>query len=140
MSQHEALTIHRSHTVISPQMSSMSYPCDQTKVKIFDRKKSKNKKSRFGMYSSRMRTVRSSSRLLDGGGGFCLSACWDTHSPARRPPTSPPEYGPGDPPPAKPLNLSPGYGPGDPPARHLNLPFGYGPGDPLPREQNDRHV
>ena len=27
------------------------------------------------MHSSRMRTVRSSSRLL---GGVCLSACWDT--------------------------------------------------------------
>ena len=29
------------------------------------------------MHSSRMRTVRSSSRLP--GGGVCLSACWDTH-------------------------------------------------------------
>ena len=29
------------------------------------------------MHSSRMRTARSSSRLLEGG--VCLSACWDTH-------------------------------------------------------------
>ena len=39
------------------------------------------------MHSSRMRTVRSSSRLL---GGVCLSACWDTHTPGP---------GPGHPPP-----------------------------------------
>ena len=25
-----------------------------------------------------MRTARSSTRLLGGGGGVCLSACWDT--------------------------------------------------------------
>ena len=53
------------------------------------------------MHSSRMRTVRSSSRLR---GGVCLSACWDTHSPqalAWKSPSqtpNPPGYGPGNPP------------------------------------------
>ena len=33
------------------------------------------------MHSSRMRTVRSSGHLSRRGGGFCLSACWDTNPP-----------------------------------------------------------
>ena len=37
------------------------------------------------MHSSRMRTVRSSSR-----GGVCLSACWDTNPPSRQPPDQAP--------------------------------------------------
>ena len=58
------------------------------------------------MHSSRMRTARSSSRLLRG---VCLRACWDT----------PPRCGPGDPPwmwawrpiLARTLNFPPGCGP-----------------------------
>ena len=37
------------------------------------------------MHSSRIRTVRSSSRLSRGG-GVCLSACWDTSPPRTRHP------------------------------------------------------
>ena len=48
------------------------------------------------MHSSRMRTDRSSSRL-----GVYLSACWDTH---------PSGCGPGDTPPAIPLNFPLGVG------------------------------
>ena len=58
------------------------------------------------MHSSRMRTARSSSRLL---GGVCLSACWDT----------PPGSGPGD------LPLP---GPGHPQAWAWTPPPGHGPG------------
>ena len=111
------------------------------------------------MHSSRMRTARSSSRLLGGRGerGVCLIACWDrpTHplvvsleTPQLwpwRPPT--PRCGPGDLPSQTPQPPPPGCGPGDPPwpdpstsplgvgletppARPLNLPSGCGPGDP----------
>ena len=61
------------------------------------------------MYSSRMRTARSSSCPR---GGVCLSACWDTQ---------PPRCGPGDP---------PGCVPGDPPGVDLETLPGCGPGDP----------
>ena len=107
------------------------------------------------MHSSRMRTARSSSRLL-GGGEVCLGACWDTPLGVGLEPTHqvwawnpphpgqtpqlPPQCGPGD---------SPVCGPGDPPgvgletttllvwawklpppqARPLNFPPGCGPGD-----------
>ena len=59
------------------------------------------------MHSSRMRTARSSSRLL---GGVCLITCWDTSPPITG-------CGPGDPPPARPLNLPLGCGPKDPPGQ-----------------------
>ena len=61
------------------------------------------------MHSNRMRTARSSSRLL---GGVYLSACWDTpvglgldtprgvglETPPSQTPQPPPGCGPGDPP------------------------------------------
>ena len=67
------------------------------------------------MHSSRMRTIRSSSRLLRGG--VCLSACWDTHPPGLGldtptrpdPPTSP--LGQGLDTPGQTPNLPPGSGP-----------------------------
>ena len=79
------------------------------------------------MHSTRMRTARSSSRLLEGG--VCLSACWDPPPWAWTWPTplgvgleTPLGVGletlwcgPGDPTPlAKPPNIPPGCGPGDP--------------------------
>ena len=87
------------------------------------------------MHSSRMRTARSSSRLL--GGRVCLSACWDTHRPGVGLETSP-SCGPGDPlgvgletpPRPDPLNFPYGCGPEDPPGQTPQLPPGCGPGDP----------
>ena len=100
------------------------------------------------IHSSRMRTVRSSSRLL-GGLPQCMLG-YTPHlslnpqglglqTPPARPPSSPlgmvlqiawaspstpPRYGPGDSPLTRPLNILPGYGPADPPlpARPPNLP------------------
>ena len=69
------------------------------------------------MHSSRMRTARSSSCLLEG---VCLSACWDAHNTQ-----PPPGCGPEDPP-ARPLNLPPGCGPGDPPPDPSTSPLGVG--------------
>ena len=70
------------------------------------------------MRSSRMRTARSSSRLL---GGVCLSACWDTPSP----------LGVGlETPPTRSLNLPLGCGPGALPGQTPQPPPGCGPGDP----------
>ena len=61
------------------------------------------------MHSSRMRTVRSSSR------------------PGCGPEDHPPGCGPGDPPQARPLNFPPGCGPGDPPPGQTpQLPLGVG--------------
>ena len=65
------------------------------------------------MHSSRMRTVRSSSRLL---GGVCLSACWDAHPPGPGPGPQPPT------PPALGLDTLPGLGLDTSPARPPNLP------------------
>ena len=39
------------------------------------------------------------SRILSGGGGFCLGACWDTPPPGKHPPSRPPP-GQTPPPPA----------------------------------------
>ena len=103
------------------------------------------------MHSSRMRTARSSSRLL--GGEVCLSACWDTHlgvgleptdqvwawnppHPGQTPQLPPvwawrlpcvgletPQVWAWRPPPSR-------CGPGNSPqARPLNFPPGCGPGD-----------
>ena len=61
------------------------------------------------MHSSRMRTARSSSRLL----GVCLRACWDTHTnphPSSVGLETPP---PAETPLARPLNFPPGCGAGD---------------------------
>ena len=49
-------------------------------------------KGKIRMHSSRMRTARSSSRLLPGG--VCLSACWDTSPRAWRPPGQTPQHPP----------------------------------------------
>ena len=107
------------------------------------------------MHSSRMCTVRSSSRLLGGGG--CLprhAACWDTHSP---------RCGPGDPPgvgleipPARPFNLPlwvwawrpplartsppPQCEPGDPQPDPSTAPHGCGPGDPPRPDPSTSHL
>ena len=105
------------------------------------------------MHSSRMRTARSSSRLL--GGGACLPQCMLGYTPTRCGPGDipqlwawrPPGCGPGDPlpgqipstspmgvgletPQARPLNFPPGCGPGDPLGQTPQLPPGCGPGDP----------
>ena len=80
------------------------------------------------------------------GAGVCLSAYWDTHPQvwAWRTPRMaleispmwawrPPRCGPGDPPPAKPLNFPPGCGPGRPPAaRHAETPPEMHAGIPPP--------
>ena len=86
------------------------------------------------MHSSRMRTARSSSRLL--GGIVCLIACRDTHPPqvwAWRTPQvwawRTPQVWAWRPPQGVGLEIPPGCGPGDPPhplARPLNLPRGCG--------------
>ena len=82
------------------------------------------------MHSSRMRTARSSSRLLGEGVSASMHAgihtpwVWDWRTPPGQSPQLPlpPGCGHGDlPPPARPLNLLPGCGPGDPLARPLNL-------------------
>ena len=87
------------------------------------------------MHSSMMRTVRSSSRLLGGGGmSHCMLGynppCLGLKTPPARPLTFPlgMELEKITPPvPARPLNLPPGYGPGDP--LTPQPPPGYGPGD-----------
>ena len=98
------------------------------------------------MHSSRMHTIRSSSRLLGG-----LPQCILGYAPLglemppglslenSDPTSQTPWVWAWRPHPARPPNLLPGYGPGDPPARPPNLPPRYGPGDP-PCGQNDRHV
>ena len=88
---------------------------------------------RTRMHSSRMRTVRSSSRLLVGG-GVCLSACWNTHTHTHThwawawAWTQPPRLG---------LDTPPRHGPGYPPGRPPNPP-GHGPGFPPGRASNPR--
>ena len=107
------------------------------------------------MHSSRMRTARISSCLLGGGGGVCLSTCWDTPPPrvlAWRPPLGqtpqltpwvwawrPTWPDPSTPrcigletPLVRPLNFPPGCEPGDPMARPSTSPWVYWPGDPPP--------
>ena len=98
------------------------------------------------MHSSRMRVAHGRSH---GGGGVCLSACWDT--PLGMNLETAPSVGLETPPPAGPRKLPPpGYGPGD-----LQCMLGYPPGDlqgmlgyhlqgmlgyHSPCEQNDRQV
>ena len=94
-----------------------------------------------------MRTARSSSRLMGGGG--CLPQCMLGY-PHVGLETYPPGVGLETPLQARPLNFPPGCGPGDPPqVRPLNFPPGCGPGDlqcmlgyqpPTPCEQNHRHL
>ena len=101
------------------------------------------------LHSSRMRTVRSSSRLLGGGVSISVHAgippqAWAWRPPSGQTPQPPPGYGPGDtsqPDPPQP----PGYGPRDPldpptsplawawippPGQTPQPPLGYRPGDP----------
>ena len=80
------------------------------------------------MHSSRMRSARSSSRLL--GGGACLPQCMLGYTPHRCGPGDipqvwawrPPGCGPGDPPMPNPLNFPYGCGPGDHPGQTPQLP------------------
>ena len=72
------------------------------------------------MHSSRMRTARSSSRLL-GAGGVCLSVCWDTPPrPAPGPPLGRPPPGPG---PGRGHTPIPGPWPGHPPGLGVDTPL-----------------
>ena len=82
------------------------------------------------MYSSRMRTVRSSSRLLGRGGG-CLPQCMLGYTPLLGLGLkTPPGYGPRHPP--GPGPGPPRHGPGHPPGQTPNLPPGPGPRQPPP--------
>ena len=87
------------------------------------------------MHSSRMRTARSSSRLLGGGGSASVHA--RIHPPGLGLDTTPLGPGPGHPPGCGPEDLPPGVGLEAPPPDKQPPP---GLGLDTPREQNSLHT